>query len=1236
MQSSKWPCSPQTCSMYAANNAVDGHIETCMRSNSIGTFSPDQKVWWRVDLGNIKSIYSIRIQFKDYGQEHHNRQRGRLAGFTLYVSNTTDIQNSYLCDKDGPELPSLDLINICTIHGRYVTFYNERNKTSYPDGYETAIITELCEVNVMGCQKDGFYGQDCDLPCPVHCQEKRCHILKGTCLGCKAGWIGKFCNETCMFGYYGMECKSKCTGHCLDDSSCNHISGKCEHGCEEGWIIPTCDQPCHDGWYGPNCTYKCSSNCRNSLLCDKASGKCESCIPGYIGKLCNNSCSKGTYGQNCSGSCNTKCRGQNCFHENGFCIEGCEDGYQGNICTEKCNEGWYGENCSRHCSVNCQRELCHNVHGECSFGCKPGWTGSHCSQSCKFGLYGENCTNTCSSFCSTSLHCNKTDGNCINGCIDGYMEPKCDKSCNDGWYGKNCSQQCNENCVNQTCDHRDGMCIAGCKPGWSTANCSKACDKGFYGRNCSDTCFNCLSNECDPFNGTCIQGCNDGYMGQRCEKRCSYGKYGVNCTETCSGHCAGNTTCNRFNGTCMEGCGQPYTGEKCDHKAITLKKTELETSGADNGVLGGSLATCFIFIGAVVITTIFIIRRRRNIRGKNTANRQQSSVTLTSNSHEEIEINGIDNVGFKKQSVQEKVCPKHKTVTILELEERIRSMSDKENGSFKEEYEKIPKGELYPCTEGKKPENVSKNRYTTTFPYDHSRVILKKSNPKESDYINANYIENAQDRRAYIATQGPKPKTITDFWRMVWQENISIIVCLTNLKEGMKTKCALYWPNANDKIQNGQLYVRHQDEKVYANHTVRKLRIQNIFENTERDVIMFHYTQWPDHGVPDPLSLVIFHRHVMRMSATYYAEYTLVHCSAGIGRTGTYIALDALYRQAEETGEINVPKYLKTMRKDRMNMIQGEDQYKTVYLALFESFRGKVRSISTDRFLEEFQEQSCYINLGHVANKSPLSAEFEELLSLRKEYSDKDYEFAIKNKEANLTPNVLPVDEYMCQAFDSKGARRYYNAVLLQSFTRSDCLISAQFPLPDYIEDFLSLVRAFYTPIIVSLFPLREFPSSSFWIPRKNENKTVGEFTTKFSDCTKMPNIVKTNIALQSKSSSDVRVTILESITWRGENDTAGRRILIDLIKEAKMEENTHPGGRILLLSSDGAKRCGQFCVVYNALEQMTMDREVDIFTITRLLQIRRPEFINNLEDYQFCYDAVADYLQNDTIYANC
>ncbi|XP_062613225.1 receptor-type tyrosine-protein phosphatase U-like [Saccostrea cucullata] len=197
---------------------------------------------------------------------------------------------------------------------------------------------------------------------------------------------------------------------------------------------------------------------------------------------------------------------------------------------------------------------------------------------------------------------------------------------------------------------------------------------------------------------------------------------------------------------------------------------------------------------------------------------------------------------------------------------------------------------------------------------------------------------------------------------------------------------------------------------------------------------MLHYTQWSDHDVPEPLSLVIFHRHVMKISNVHPGKYTLVHCSAGIGRTGTYIALDALYKKGEKTGKINVPKYVEAMRNDRMNMIQGIDQYKVVYLALLEAFRGKSRSISKETFLQEFQEHSCYINLGEVANKSPLSAEYQELVFIQKKYTSDDYKSGRTFVSANYSPSVLPVERYTCFLTNTEGKNIYYNAVSIQVF----------------------------------------------------------------------------------------------------------------------------------------------------------------------------------------------------------
>ncbi|XP_061170697.1 receptor-type tyrosine-protein phosphatase alpha-like [Saccostrea echinata] len=957
------------------------------------------------------------------------------------------------------------------------------------------------KLHLPGCTK-GTYGNLCNIHCSKHCQENKCNIINGTCLGCIPGWSGKFCQTPCASGSYGQDCKFRCSEHCQDGKTCNPVTGTCDEGCASGWTRPKCNESCSYGHYGPNCALNCSGHCLNGNTCNKETGHCDSgCTPGYVGYLCD----------------------------------------------RVCNQGWFGDRCTQRCSGHCiNKKTCNNV-----------------------------------------------DGYCPNGCQNGYFGNMCDKSCTAGFYGTNCSKTCSQNC-NEKCKHTDGSCL--CKIGWTgSPNCSSECPQN---------------------------------------------RYGVGCIHFCSPNCV-NDTCDRFNGSCTEGCKESYFGEKCSEKEGTFRLHSDSTS-VQPLTIGAVLGAFAIVIILIALLALFMRFRQRIHKGTSNAsvpiqmstvtfqNQKAAGATFTKKKSKERNDHQLHNV----EEMAKRGPPTNKTILTRNLQTIIAKMSAAENAGFKHEYHEIPRGELLSCEEAKKPENKPKNRYTTTFPYDHSRVVLKTASPNESDYINANYIEDTQSNLKYIATQGPKPKTVVDFWRMVWQECVTVIVCLTNLKEGAKIKCTQYWPNINDKMQHGIFIIRNLEEKICANYTSRRFKVCNNLERKDREMLMFHYTRWPDHGVPDPLSLVVFHRHVMKTSPQT-GKYILVHCSAGIGRTGTYIALDALYREGKRNGQVNVPMYVRTMRKDRMNMIQGDDQYRVVYLALCESFSGRSRCLTAEKLSQQSQDRSCYTNCGEVAHATSLSSEFPELLSLRIKYAEKDYESGHTNISANYTESVLPVEKFMCYLSYTKGRNNYYNAVLLQSFTENDCLISAQYPLPDYTEDLLRLIRDFDARVVVFLGLLKEIKSSSLWVPSKSENKTVGSFVLNLATSTNSINFTTRNIVLQPKGGSDMTLTVMECKTWKEGRFLTDKRVLLDVVKEAKSEKDKQEG-KILVLSSDGATRCGAFAVVYNALEQLSMDKEVDIFTITRQLQIRRPEFVSTLEEYQLCYDVLAEYMQNDSVYANC
>ncbi|XP_062613599.1 multiple epidermal growth factor-like domains protein 10, partial [Saccostrea cucullata] len=406
------------------------------------------------------------------------RQRGRFAGFSLYLSNSTNKEEGYRCFIDGQELPPLDFNTTCIGHARYVIYYNERLPDSeypdgYPEGFEQSSITELCDVDVQGCSESGMYGQNCNHRCPEQCQEKRCHILDGTCLGCKPGWVGDLCSNECPVGKYGLECKQTCAGHCKDNANCDGVLGHCSGGCASGWTGTLCDKECLDGSYGENCVFSCSGHCLHGKPCNKISGNCdEGCSPGYLNGKCDQICESGHFGNKCTEVCSTYCfNDKKCNHTTGHCDIGCKDGYVGERCDKECSKGHYGPKCSQNCSGTCSNNSCSNVNGKCSYGCEPGYQGFNCSNECSLQTYGEYCGKGCSKRCVHNETCNHVTGVCDNGCANGFIGPLCKEECTDGYFGNNCSSTCPENCT-KSCDHVSGMCP--CSSGWhSETDCKK-------------------------------------------------------------------------------------------------------------------------------------------------------------------------------------------------------------------------------------------------------------------------------------------------------------------------------------------------------------------------------------------------------------------------------------------------------------------------------------------------------------------------------------------------------------------------------------------------------------------------------------------------------------------------------------------------------------------------------------------------------------------------------------------
>ncbi|XP_067677175.1 receptor-type tyrosine-protein phosphatase kappa-like isoform X2 [Haliotis asinina] len=232
---------------------------------------------------------------------------------------------------------------------------------------------------------------------------------------------------------------------------------------------------------------------------------------------------------------------------------------------------------------------------------------------------------------------------------------------------------------------------------------------------------------------------------------------------------------------------------------------------------------------------------------------------------------------------------------------------------------------------GASEENRVKNRHKSVLPYDGNRILLKPEENSDSDYINASFINGYRDNIRYIATQGPSFKSVNDFWRLIWQQNATKIVLLTELAETGKIKCARYWPVFGSTYRAyGTVCVQCVDEAVFPSYTVRNFAVWQGHSDT-RQVLQFHFTAWADHDVPRDTSLLLeFHR-IVKDTGPNSNGPLVVQSSAGAGRCGTFLAFDYLLDQARYEGRACVYSCVQTFRAQRMMMVETEEQYSFIH-----------------------------------------------------------------------------------------------------------------------------------------------------------------------------------------------------------------------------------------------------------------------------------------------------------------
>uniref|UniRef100_A0A8C7YEU1 protein-tyrosine-phosphatase n=1 Tax=Oryzias sinensis TaxID=183150 RepID=A0A8C7YEU1_9TELE len=268
-------------------------------------------------------------------------------------------------------------------------------------------------------------------------------------------------------------------------------------------------------------------------------------------------------------------------------------------------------------------------------------------------------------------------------------------------------------------------------------------------------------------------------------------------------------------------------------------------------------------------------------------------------------------------------------VRVEDFEAYYQKQKADSNCGFAEEFEDLKVvGTSQAKVHALNPSNKPKNRYNNVLPYDSSRVKLSiiHGDPCD-DYINANYMPGYQSKKEFIAAQGPLPGTVNDFWRMIWEKNVRTMVMLTRCNEQGRVKCEQYW--ASGVKSCGDIIVKTTSDIILDDWTIKDFNIKNVKTAEMRAVRHFHFTAWPDHGVPETTELLISFRHLVREHMDQYSQHspTVVHCSAGVGRTGTFIAIDRLIFQIERENIVDIFGIVHNLRMHRPLMVQTEDQY---------------------------------------------------------------------------------------------------------------------------------------------------------------------------------------------------------------------------------------------------------------------------------------------------------------------